>query len=80
LVLVRAFAGDVVLLGTSNHALLGGWDAEGRVTEICVSAAGRAMLSQLYSAKTNGYRVQVTNDGLNNIAGVRRVNRLLVQQ
>lgn len=41
---------------------------------------GRALLSQVYAAKTNGYWVQVTNDALPNLANYPRVSRLQLQQ
>ena len=40
----------------------------------------RAMVSQVYNAKTNGYWVQVHNDASGNWGGYQKVSRILVQQ
>src|SRR4051812_32613962 len=38
---------------------------------------GKALLSQLYAAKINGWKVQVANDGMGNYAGNPRVDRFV---
>jgi hypothetical protein len=40
---------------------------------------GRAMLSQVYSAKINGYWVQVNNDATGTIGSFSKANRILIQ-
>jgi hypothetical protein len=42
--------------------------------------AGKSMLSQIYVAKTNGWWVQIANDGRGKLAGYLLVNRFVAQQ